>query len=157
MNNYLEELREKLNNKKLLNFWINLENKKFKPLNYTKEEILEGINNNLEKYVNKRFAHIRIGIKKDINDYTVNHQDVFSIRIVIYTVNKKGDFSRSEDLMWGCLIRYDLFDILEKKFSLEDLKIILENTNDRTIISDGITGMPYEYMIKIFKKEKVVF
>jgi hypothetical protein len=155
--NYLEELREKLEKKNLTNFWINLESKKFKPLNYTKDEILEGINENLDKYIDKKFAHIRIGIKKNIKDYSINHDNVFSIRIVIYTITKKGNFSNNTNHLWGCLIKYDLFDILERKFSLEDLKIILENTNDQVLVSDGITGMTYDKMIKLLKKSKVKF
>ena len=154
---YLEELREKINNKQLNDFWIYLENKKFKPINTTKDDLLEEINDNLDKYIDKRFAHIKIGIKKNINNYDENHDNVFSIRIVIYVITKNGKFGRSDDTMWGCLVKYDLFDILERKFSIDDLKLILDNVNKEILLSDGITGMTYEQMVNILKKYKIKF
>ena len=156
-NNYLEELRDKLEKKQLDDFWIYLDNKKFKPLHYTKDEILDIIQEDLDTYIDNKFAHIRIGIKKNIKDYSINHENVFSIRIVIYTITKKGKFGRSSELMWGCLIKYDLFDLLDRKFSIDDLKIILDSVNKTIITSDGISGMIYEDMIKALKKNKIKF
>lgn len=106
---YLEELREKIDNKQLNDFWLYLDNKKFKPINTTKDELLDEISDNIDKYIDKRFAHIKIGIKKGIKNYDENHENVFTIRIVIYVITNKG-----------CLIRYDLFDILDRKFNLDD-------------------------------------
>ena len=155
--NYLEELRDKLEKKDLMNFWINLESKKFKPLNYTKEEVLEGINENLEKYIDKKFAHIRIGIKKNIKDYSINHDNVFSIRIIIYTVTQKGNFSSNRSSLYGCLIKYDLFDILERKFTLKDLYILVKATYDEKLKTDCINGISYNDLLNKFKKHKIDF
>ena len=68
-------------------------------------------------------------ITNSINNYDENHESVFTIRIVIYVITNKGKFSRSDEYTWGCLIRYDLFDILDRKFNLEDLKKIINYVN----------------------------
>ena len=154
---YLEELREKINNKQLNDFWIYLENKKFKPMNTTKDDLLEEINDNLDKYVDKRFAHIKIGIKNGIKNYDENHESVFTIRIVIYVITNKGKFSRSDEYTWGCLIRYDLFDILDRKFNLEDLKKIINYVNLDILVSDGLSGISYNTMLNRLKKKNVDF
>ena len=154
---YLEELREKIENKQLNDFWIYLENKKFKPMNTTKDDLLEEINDNLDKYVDKRFAHIKIGIKKNINNYDENHESVFTIRIVIYVITNKGKFSRSDEYTWGCLIRYDLFDILDRKFNLEDLKKIINYVNLDILVSDGLSGISYKTMLNRLNKKNVDF
>jgi hypothetical protein len=59
--------------------------------------------------------------------------------------------------MWGCLVKYDLFDILERKFSIDDLKLILDNVNKEILLSDGITGIRYKTMLSRLEKYKIKF
>jgi hypothetical protein len=39
-----------------------------------------------------------------------------------------------------------------RKFSIDDLKLILDNVNKEILLSDGITGMTFEQMINILNK-----
>jgi len=152
---YLEELRDKLLNKDLDNFWIACYKTEYKPLKISKDELLDTINKNINKYVDKHFANIKIGIKKNIKNYDINHKEIFVIRIIIYTIDNKGKFKKDDIEQWGSVIKYDLFDLLENKFTLKDLYIIVRATYDRILWTDGVNGISYNEMIKKLNKNKI--
>ena len=154
---YLEELREKINNKNLDDFWIACYKSEYKPLKITKQELLETINKNVNRYIDKKFANIGIYIKKGIKNYDVNHDNVFAIRITIYTIGENGKFLKGRLYQWCCLIKYNLFDLLERKFTLKDLYIIVKATNDEILRTDCITGINYNELLDRFKKHKIDF
>ena len=154
---YLEELRDKIDNKNLDEFWIACYKSDYSPMKVTKKELLDVINKNLNRYIGKHFAFINIFIKKGIKDYNIDHEEVFSIRTTIYKIGEDGKFIKNRIDEWSSLIKYDLFDILEKKFTLKDLYIIVRATYNRILETDGITGKSYKNMIKIFHKKNIEF
>jgi len=154
---YLEILREKIDKKDLHEFWIACYKSEYKPMTITKKELLDTINKNLNRYIGKNFAYISIFIKKGIKNYDINHPEVFSIKVTIFQVDDDGKFIKDGIRSWGCLIKYDLFDLLDRKFSLKDLYIIVKAVYDRILESDSLTGRSYNNMLKIFNKHKIDF
>jgi len=154
---YLEELREKIDNKKLDNFWIACYKTEYSPLKISKEDLFNKVNENLERYIDKKFANIGIYIKKGIDNYDIDHKSVFVIRITIYTINNNGKFKKDTLNQWCGLIKYNLFDLLNDKFTLKKLYIIIRAVYERKIKTDCITGITYNQMLDIFNKYKINF
>jgi hypothetical protein len=152
------ELKDKVENKKLNNFWLICGRSDFKPfLDTTKKDIIKFISDKLQYYKNKNIANVSIIFRPKINFDKINDDDwVFSIQITIYNINNNGEIDYNVGSTWMLSIETSKKEFLENKFVLKELPQMIEMASDRRITSD-VGGISYtSWLNKLAKKSKNV-
>jgi protein subunit release factor A len=116
MEEYLIKLEEDLNKKKLDDFWVMINNE-FKAIKKTKTEVKKMLKENLESYKDKQIANIRLFIRKAGLD---DNSWIFAIKITVYEINNDGKIDTTSNSTWGVYIRYNIDELRNNKFKLNE-------------------------------------
>ncbi len=140
---YFITLEEVIKEKNLENFWIICGQKKFKPLNITKEDIQKMLKENIEEYRGKYLARITF-IFFPLSEWNIQrdkHGRILTISIYIYEVSNEGLISTSISDVWQCNIFYNKKELSENHITIDELKEMIKMVYKRKIVTDmaGIT------------------
>lgn len=146
---YLKELREKLLERNLADFWVMADRADFKPLKKTKKEIDQMLEEKGAYYKKKRIARIHCYVNPD------NLKDpamfVMSVKVVVMEITEEGTIDRKPASSYGLCINFYKEDLEHIKFSLKLvealLRLVSAKKKDR-IETDVINGIPYEVLRK---------
>jgi hypothetical protein len=150
---YLNNLRKKLRDNQLTDFWIMCNRKDFNPIKGLSEAKLEEmIKEKSQYYIGKKIANIRIFVdpsKKTID----NDKMVIRIAIVIMHINEdaKLDTSKSKYLT----VNYYTEELEERKFKLKDVERMMRLCVAKKIKSDPLNGITFSEVLKKLKKKDI--
>ena len=145
---YYNNLKEKLIERKLNNFWVQCGTKEFKPFlkDGNKDNVRKIIENDLDTFKNKCIANISIIFKPRINFSKLKPDDkLLTIKIYIYKVSKEGLIDNNIADSWTLIVHYTTDELKEHKFSVPELSKMVSRAHKKKIISDiiGITYSQY--------------
>jgi hypothetical protein len=155
MEDYLNILKSSINEKKLSSFFVLIPPEglnSFKIIKKPLNELQNKFKKNLQKYKNNKLAHISLifNSKKKF----VPSDWVFSIKIIIYIINDKGDINTSIHDSWSFMLNYNENDINTHHFKLKDVEKLINLVSEKILIT-GINGIFYDdFLIKIAKIKK---
>jgi hypothetical protein len=139
MEEYLIKLEDDLAKKKLDDFWVMINNE-FKVIKKTKTEVKKMLKENLESYKDKQIANIRLFIRKAGLD---DNSWIFAIKITIYEINNDGKIDTTSNSTWGVYIRYNIEELRNNKFKLNELQSLVKKVASKQLTSNMITGITY--------------
>jgi hypothetical protein len=150
---YLTNLRAKLVEKKLQWFWVLADNKVFKPIKEkTKDDFRKVFKEKVNKYKNKHLAEIRVYV----NPANVgSKKKVVGIKVVIMKINEDGVFE--DGLLtetWGSTVNWYSADIRKMKITLKLIETMMKLTKARTLWTDTLSGITFDYFIEHYYKKK---
>jgi len=155
MEDYLSSLKLSINEKKLSSFFVLISPDgldSFKIIKKSLSELKNKFKKNPQKYGNSKLAHVSLifNSKKKINP----SDWVFSIKIIIYIINNKGDINTSIHDSWSFMLNYNENDINIHHFKLKDVEKLINLVSEK-IIMTGINGIFYDdFIIKVAKIKK---
>jgi hypothetical protein len=150
---YLINLRTKLRDNQLTDFWIMCDRKDFNPIKGLSEAKLEQqMKEKSQYYVGKRIANIRIYVdpsKKTIE----NDEMVIRVAIVVMHINDDAelDTSKSRHLT----VNYYIEELEERKFKLKDVERMMRLCASKKVKSDPLNGITFSEVIKKLKKKNI--
>lgn len=150
---YLTELRKKLVDRELQNFWVMSSNKTFKPIkNKMVGDIKEMLANRVEHYKNKKIAEVNIWI----NPKKIGTDDfVMSIKIVVCQIDEDAQIESKAYDTWGICVNFMPDDLRETKFSLKMVESLMRLAHKKKIVTDTLNGVRYKNLLKKLEKNKI--
>ena len=150
---YLTNLRKKLRDNQLTDFWIMCDRKDFNPIKGLSETKLEEqMKEKPQYYVGKRIANIRIYVdpsKKTINDGKM----VISVAIVIMHVNEEADLDTSKSR--HLTVNYYTEELEERKFKLKDVERMMRLCAAKKVKSNPLTGITFTTFLNKLNKKNI--
>jgi hypothetical protein len=152
---YLTDLRTKIHERDLGSFWVISDRADFRPIkNTTKGEIKRLLKEKAQYYKNKRIAEIRVYI----NPKHIDTEDApMSIIAIIYQIDEEGQIEHKSYSDWGSRINFYPKDFAKIKFSLKLVETIMRLANDKTMVTNTLTGMKYKDYVKALKKKNIAW
>jgi hypothetical protein len=138
------ELKNKICEKKLNNFWLVCGRSDFKPfIGTNKKDIINFISDKSQYYIDKNIAKIILIFRQNINIDELNDGDwVFIIKIAIFNIDDNGKLDSGIGSTWMLVIEYSKKEFIENKFALKELSQMIEMASKSKIVSD-LGGISY--------------
>lgn len=150
---YLVDLKDKLEVRDLLHFWVMAERQDFKPMKgYDKKQIKKYLKSKAEYYEGKKIAEVFVYI--DPKALTKN-KIAMSIKVVIYLIEEGGAIDKNSNSIWVSAINFKEEDLEIQKFKLKLVEQIMKVTTDEIIETDALNGMGYLRFVKKLKKKGI--
>ena len=151
MEEYLVDLKERIEGKHMDDIWVMAERVDFKPMKgYTKTSIQEMFKENIGHYAGKLVANIQIFI------YPKKKQCI-TLKVHIYTILDNGNIDKSISDNWGATVHYHVHNIEKRKFFLKDVEQLMRWVADRKVITDTFVGLSLDMLSTQFKKHNLRF
>ena len=152
MEEYLQKVKDRLEEKKLGKFWIFPDKATFKPLSVTEKQMTDKIASNLTKYEGRKIANVRMYV--DTTSKTIKENGpVISVAIGVFTITNNGELSPKGG--GAITVHYHPSDLEIRKFTTKDLFQFTKLCADKVIRSDPIGGITLENLLKRLKKQKI--
>jgi len=137
--NNLNELKEYIKEKDIMNFWV--ESKNLKTLyRFDKTQMRAFLKEN-KQFKNKLMCHVKLLF----NDHNIgkSNKPIFIIKIYVYKVNNDGEIDYDDSNTWSLVIQYDDKDLELNPISMGELESMIKNVANRKIMSD-MSGISYD-------------
>lgn len=152
MEEYIKKLKKTLKVKNLNEFYVMCDNKTFKPISGTPAEVKQKFKDNLERYEGRKVAYITLYVNPDGLKTT---DFLFSIKIIIYTINDKGGWEKRS---WNTIrIMYTPKELEENKFKLDSVHKFMKLCYNKILSIDALNGNWYTNVIKMLEKKNIDF
>lgn len=142
---YLENLHEKLRERQLTSFWVMADRKDFKVIKMERKEIETYLKENVQHYRNKRIAWIRCYVQP--NNLKKENMFVMSIKVMIAEISEDGEIDRGHNSTYGLCVNFYPTDFPKMKFSLklvESLLRLAAAKKKKQVQTDPLNGLSYE-------------
>ena len=150
MEEYLTDLKERIEGKQMDNIWVMAERVDFKPMKgHTKASIQAMFKENVGQYADKLVSNIQIIIYPNKDDKCI------ALKVLVYKISNTGDIDKSLNDSWGCKILYSRKSLTERKFLLKDVEQIMRWVANQQLLCDPLMGMSFESMLKELKQKKL--
>ena len=151
---YLNKLREKIENKDLEVFWLMVDREDFKPLkNYSDKQLKELLKKKIKYYEGKRIANVKIFVKN--KESYIKKND--SLVELVFDIRKISDRGFLNDTGLSLLVKYYQDDLDKKKPTLKDVQRFMKLCADDILGSTVIGGLKYLDLMKDLKTKKIKF
>lgn len=151
---YLNKLREKIENKDLESFWLMVDREDFKPFkNYSDKDLKDLFKKKIKYYAGKRIATIKIFVKNKESYITKNE----SLVHIVFGIRKISDQGLLNPTGLSLLVKYYKDDLDIKKPTLRDVHRFLQLCGDRTLGSSVIGGLKFSKLMKELATKKIKF
>jgi sulfite reductase alpha subunit-like flavoprotein len=151
---YLDKLDEKLDNKKLDNFWLLVDRVDFKPIKgLTDKEFRKKIKDKVSYYAGKRIANVTIHVKN--RNSCIKKKD--SLVHLVFDIRKITDSGLAFDTGDSLKVLYYEDDLEEKKPTLKDVQRFMKLCADGVLGSSTMGGIKYSKLMNKLKEKKIKF
>lgn len=150
MEEYLINLKNEFEKKKIKSFWVLFDSDEFKIIKKPIDEIKRVLLKYSHKYGNRNIANVVLNIRKS---GLIDNDWVLAIKIIIYHIDKNGNIDKTQSDSWGLSLKYTIDDLTNKPFQFDDIQKLVHIVNDK-IVTSLIDGIYYKDFIKKLKKIK---
>ena len=150
---YLDNLDEKLDKKKLENFWLLVDRIDFKPIkDLSDKEFYKKIKNKVNYYAGKRIANVTIYVKNRASCIK-KKESLVNLVFDIRKVSDTGLLDHGRSL----LVLYYEDDLDNKKPTLKDIQKFTKLCADGVLTSSVIGGIKYSKLMDKLQKNNIKF
>ncbi len=148
---YFFKLKDKLEEKKLDDFWIFPDRSDFKPIkNTTKKQIQSYLKKNVRYYAGKKIANVYTTFRSRINFNNIKEDDIiYKINIIICEISEDGNIDTNFGDSWDLIIVYNKKELAENHFSIKELEIMIKIASEEQIRTD-LNGISYSSWIRSY-------
>ena len=154
---YLTKLDQKFKETDTTHFWVWADRSDFKKIIKNKTEMQVTISKNPEKYIGKHIANFSIQLehKSKGKERLFGDPDRWmSILLELYTIDKNGKISGSNDPFWACHWVWLTDDFKITKFSFKLLERIMRIVNTKKVQWPSLGGFSLHHVIKDIREKK---
>jgi hypothetical protein len=151
---YLDKLDEKIDNKRLTNFWLLVDRVDFKPIkNLSDKDFYKKIKDNISYYAGKRVANVTIYVKNK-NSYIKKNDSLVHLVFDIRKISPSGLLSDTGNSL---KVLYYQDDLVHKKPTLKDVQRFAKLCSDDILGSSVIGGIKFSKLMEKLKDKKISF
>jgi hypothetical protein len=151
---YLDKLDEKIDNKRLTNFWLLVDRVDFKPIkNLSDKDFYKKIKDKVNYYAGKRIANVTIYVKNK-NSYIKKNDSLVHLVFDIRKISPSGLLS---DTGRSLKVLYYQDDLEQNKPKLKDVQRFAKLCSDGILGSSVIGGIKFSKLMDKLKDKKIKF
>ena len=153
---YFEKLRDKIEEKNMGDFWVRASDGNPEIITNKSMAALRAlIERNKTEYAGTLMANVQITFRPRIDFARLRKdQTVLTINIEIFSVGQGGEINTSIADSWSLMIQYTSEELLQNKFSIQELQHMIKVAASKKIVTD-IGGMSIgQYKKRLVKVSK---
>ena len=151
---YLDKFEEKIDNKKLDEFWILVDRDDFKPIkDLSDKELYKKIKDKVKYYAGKRIALVKIFVKNKESSIKAND----SLIHLVFDIRKISCTGLLVNVAESLKVLYYQDDLEKKKTTLKDVQRFMKLCADGILNSSVIGGIKYSKLMDKLKEKNIKF